>query len=110
MIDQWQWRPLWARQAEAIKSVEDDQVRHDGRASIRIEHIGKEDWSLNPETYGDKQPARLAVKEGDLLEVTAWVKLQGKGDAAVSVVTYDAAGKVVEWLYGARTIRETIFR
>jgi len=107
VIDRWQWQPLWARQADAIKSAADDQVRHNDQASIRIEHAGKEDWSLSPETYGDKQSARLAVKEGDLLEVTAWVRLQGKGDAAVSVVTYDAAGKVGEWLYGARPTRET---
>ena len=107
VIDHWHWWPLWARQADAIKSATDDHVRHDGRASIRIEHTGREDWSLGPETYGGNQPARLAVKEGDLLEVAAWVKLQGKGDAAVSVVTYDAAGKVADWLYGARLTRET---
>jgi hypothetical protein len=107
VIEQWQWRPLWARQAEAIKSATDDQVRHDGRASIRIEHTGQQDWSLAPDTCGDRQPARMAVKEGDLLEVAAWIKLQGKGNAAVSVTTYDAAGKAVEWLYGAQATRET---
>jgi hypothetical protein len=93
-IDQWQWHPLWSRQADAIKSATDDQVRHDGRASIRIEHTGKDDWSLAPDTYGDRQRARMAVQEGDLLEVIAWIKLQGKGDTAVSVTTYDTAGKV----------------
>jgi hypothetical protein len=107
VIDQWQWLPPWSRQAGAVKAVADDQVRHDGRASTRIEHTGVNDWSLTPLTYGDKQPSRLTVKEGDLLEVTAWVKLQGKGDAAVSVDTYDANDKIVEWLYGARPTRET---
>ncbi len=107
VIDRWHWLPLWARQADAVKSAIDDKVRHDGGPSLRIEHTGREDWSLSPDTCGDNQPARLAVKEDDLLEVRAWVKLQGKGDAAVSVVTYDAAGKVVQWLYGARFTQES---
>src|SRR5512133_3059656 len=61
VIDRWQWAPPWARQAGAAKSATDEQVRHDGRASIRIEYGGPDDWSLNPQTYGDGQRARLSV-------------------------------------------------
>jgi hypothetical protein len=107
VIDQWQWWPIWAREPNAAQYATDKDVLHEGRPSVRVVHAGKDDWALNPRSYGDNQPAHMAVKEGDLLEVSAWVKLQGKGDAAISVDIYDANEKIVQWLYGARYTKET---
>ena len=107
VIDQWQWRPIWARQAGAATTAADEDVRHADHASIRVEHTGTGDWSLQPQSSGTNQPGKFPVKEGDLLEVSAFVKVQGQGDAAVSVVTFDKQDKTVEWMYGVRSTRET---
>jgi hypothetical protein len=108
VVRQWQWQPLiWTRQPGAAKVAPDDNVPHDGRPSTRIEHTGANDWSLQPVSYGSGQPARFDVTEGDLLEVSAWIKSAGRGDAAVSVVTYNGRNEVVEWLFGARTTGAT---
>jgi hypothetical protein len=41
-------RRLWARDKAAATVVRDDQARHDGRATIRVDHTGAKDWSLEP--------------------------------------------------------------
>ena len=91
-------RRVWARDANSIQAAVDKQVRHDQKPSVRIEHRGKQDWSL-------ESKARVDVQEGDLLELAAWVKVQGQGEAGISVVTYGKDGKVVEWMFGSRSVR-----
>ncbi len=64
------WRKLWLREAGAGSAVVDTATRHSGSHAIRVEHRGKEDWSLEPE--GE----RLGVAFGDVYVLSAWVKTQ----------------------------------
>ncbi len=95
-VADWNWRPLWTRDTNAGSAVADEQVRHDGKTTLRIEHRGKADWSLEPER-------QFVVREGDLFELAVWLKVQGRGEAAVSVVTRDRDQQVLAWVYGLRT-------
>jgi hypothetical protein len=93
-----QWFPFWSREQGAGQATVDKAVAHDGRPTIRIEHRGKEDWSLSPK-------ARIAVEAGDLFELSAWLKIEGDGRAEVSAVTYAADGKVLDWSFGEQTLQ-----
>ncbi|MGE5612248.1 MAG: glycoside hydrolase [Bacillota bacterium] len=86
------WR-FWCRDKDAGSSV----ARQAG--VIRVEHKGRNDWSLAPDV-------QIPVKPGDLLELTADLKVQGQGDASVCFVTYDAANKPVSWTAGFRSVRQ----
>ena len=92
------WVAFWSRDAGAGQAVVDKAVVHDGRPAIRIEHRGKEDWSLS-------QKARVPVEAGDIWELTAWLKVEGPGEAVVSAVTYGSGGKALDWSFGERTVR-----
>jgi hypothetical protein len=50
-IGRWLWWPIWARDANSAQCTTDEKVRREGRASVRIEHTGKDDWALNPKSY-----------------------------------------------------------
>ncbi len=87
---------LWTRQPNAGKVAVDADVRPPGEGkgpSIRVEHRGARDWCLTSRQ-------RLKVAEGDILDLCAYLRLRGEGGAGISLVTYDAGGKVVEWMYG----------
>ncbi len=86
------WSPFWLREKDAGSAVLEANAR-DGRAAVRVEHRGTKDWSL-------ARP-KLQAAPGDILEISAWGKLQS-GSASLSVVTADAAGKTIEWIYGER--------
>ena len=94
------WHPLWTRQAKAgLVALDADQHPPNVPGpSIRVDHRGQNDWSL---TARD----RVKVGAGDVLELAAWLKVSGRGEGQISVVTYDAAGKVVQWLYALRSAR-----
>jgi hypothetical protein len=87
------WSQVWSRDANAARVRPDADVRHAAAASLRIEHTGNNDWSLTPET-------RLPAQAGDLLEASAWVRVQGKGHATVCFMLRTAAGAVVDWSAG----------
>ncbi len=89
------WHGLWARQKGAASVAVDGRARRDGRPTLRVEHTGREDWSLNA-------AERLAVRPGEVLEMSADLRLRGEGRAHLSFTTYDAGGKVVRWTHGAR--------
>jgi len=93
------WLPLWTRERGAGSSSLDTKVQREGNPSIRVEHRGARDWSLSARE-------RIPVREGDLLEIRAWVKVQGPGQGTIGVVTHDRSGKVLEWARGARSARE----
>jgi len=95
------WRPLWTREADAGTLTLESQFVHSGKKSVRIEYRGARDWSFEPDT-------RVPVNPGELFELTAWVKLtgQGGGSATLCVSTWDMRGKVQQWSYAARSIRE----
>ena len=92
------WHGLWTRETGMGKMAFDTAARHEGKQSVRVQHQGQKDWSLN-------SSKRLAVKHGDMFALQAWVKIEGKGTATVCVVLYDAGGKALIWTYGASTIR-----
>lgn len=91
---------FWVRDSSTGKAVVDTTERHGGAQAVRIEHTGEKDWSL----ACNKQ---LAVKPGEIYELSAWVRLQGKGNASLGVVTRDAAGKTMNWDHGGRSVHET---
>ncbi len=86
------WR-FWCRDKAAGSGI----TQQAGIA--RVEHKGRNDWSLTPDT-------QIPVKPGDLFELTADLKVQGEGDAGVCFVTYDAANKAVMWTAGFRPVRQ----
>ncbi|RKY05102.1 hypothetical protein DRP77_02000 [Candidatus Poribacteria bacterium] len=90
------WRDLWTRDPGVGRVALDDRTRHSGRFSARIDHEGERDWSLDPEISID-------VKPGDLFELEAWVRIEGKGRTTLCVVTYDEEGKVLKWVYAGRS-------
>ena len=94
------WLPFWGREAGAGKAVIDAANRHGQAQAARIEHAGGKDWSLS-------HRSQLAVKPGDVYEISAWVQLKGGGQASLGVVTRDANNQVVDWDYGGRSFHET---
>ena len=92
------WHPFWSRETGAGQAVVDKTVVHGGRPTIRIEHRGKDDWSLAPKS-------RVPVEAGDIFELSAWLKIDGDGRAEVSAVTYAADGKVLDWSFGERSLQ-----
>ena len=90
------WTELWTREPSRGQAVLDNQVRHGGNYSVRIEHKGAQDWSFSSEK-------RLDVKSGDLFTLQAWVKTEGPGSATIGVIAYDKNGKAVDWVLGGRT-------
>ena len=94
------WNQLWARDSGAVRAVIDPLEHHGGTHALRIEHTGQKDWSLS-------QPPHLDVQPGEIFELTAWVRVQGEGNAILSAVTRDASGTTINWAYGERTTRAT---
>ena len=93
------WNPLWTREQAAGSASVDRSISHDG-ASVRIEHRGEGDWSL--------EAARpVNVKTGEVYEYSGWMRVEGKGRAEISVVLRDAAGEVISWSYGSRSAHAT---
>jgi len=88
------WNPLWTRTPNAgtltLETAE-------GETRLRIEHHGSEDWSLSP-------TLRVPVQMGDRFRFSAWVAVEGDGNVSLSVVTYDDAGKVLDWSYAETTL------
>ncbi len=89
------WRPLWTRQEGTGTAAVDDKTLHNDHPCVRIDHTGQQDWGI-------VRRQGLAVATGDILEISAWIKLEGEGRAAIDMAAYDAAGKVVDWMLGAR--------
>lgn len=92
------WQQLWTRDANAGRVVIDTKVRHGGKASARIEHVGERDWSFSPNV-------KIAVAPGDIFTLRAWVKIRGTGSATICVITYGRNGKVLKWVYAAQSVR-----
>ena len=91
------WHPLWTREADKGRAVRDDATVGGGQAVIRIDHTGRQDWSL---THRD----RIPVTPGDIFVITGAVRLSGTGSATLCATLYDEAGKPLEWVYGGRTV------
>jgi hypothetical protein len=90
------WARAWSRMP-SVKAALDEQICREGKA-IRIEHTGAQDWSF-------AQEKRLAVKPGEIYELSGWLRTQGEGSAALSVTLYDARQQAVDWSFGRREVR-----
>jgi hypothetical protein len=87
------WSRVWSRNGKDAQASPDSTVRHAAALALRIEHTGAHDWSSTPEV-------KLPAKAGDLLEASAWVRVLGKGTAAVCFTLRDARGAAVAWSAG----------
>jgi len=95
------WRPLWTRDAKAGTLALDDTTAHAGKFSARIEHAGQQDWSLEP-------AFRVPVQAGEIFELEAWLKVQGRGGSVtLCVPTHDAQGNALNWSYGERSLHDS---
>jgi len=89
------WTGLWTREAKVGSAVLDGTDPHSGRSSLRVEHRGPKDWSFG-------QVSKLETEPGDLYEISGWVRSEGvRGQVTLSVIPYDAKGKVIAWFWGA---------
>jgi len=94
------WNSLWTRQRAAGSASLDRTISHDGGASVRIEHRGGDDWSLEPD-----RPVN--VKAGEVYQYSGWMRIEGRGRAEISVTLRDAAGEVISWSHGSRSSSAT---
>ncbi len=94
------WLALWTRNPGTGKTAFDTREKHSSTQSMRIEHTGDKDWSLS-------HAEQLNVVPGDIFALSGWVRLQGKGNASLGVITRDADGKVLDWNHGGKSTRET---
>lgn len=91
------WNRPWAREGEIRLDFDEEQPLA-GQVSARITASGNRDWSF-------QQSKPLAVRPGEIIELSAMAHVQGEGDAGVSVVLRDASGKVIDWTFGEALAR-----
>jgi len=87
------WSSFWSRTAGDGEASIDANTRRDGARSLKVVHRGGRDWSVG-------QVAPVPVNPGEILTIGGWIKADPASSAQLSVVTRDAAGKTVEWLFG----------
>jgi hypothetical protein len=93
------WGGLWTREPGAGRVALDDEIRHSGARSARIEHTGQMDWSFSPDLD-------FSVKAGEIFRLSTRLRIESEtGSAGVSVVTYDESAKVVNWLFAEHNLR-----
>ena len=93
------WSSLWTREPSVGELNCDRKITHGGEHSVRIEHRGLKDWSLN-------HSRTFNVRAGDIYELTGWINTTRKGSATICVITYDKDKKVLDWSYGGRRAKE----
>ncbi|MFQ6131868.1 MAG: glycoside hydrolase [Armatimonadota bacterium] len=90
------WARMWMREEGAGEAKVTGDA-HSGQRAILMSYTGARDWSLHLES-------EVSVEPGDILVMRAWTKAAGEGAASLSVVTMDAQGKTMEWIWGAGEI------
>ena len=91
------WRPFWSRQPGAGQAVVDHTIFRTGAAAARIEHLGTNDWSFEPDL-------RVSVQPGEILELEAWAKVEGQGSVSLCASTWTADNKNLSWSLGERSL------
>jgi len=86
------FQSFWSRDKNAVRAVVDEPAPRGGRPSIRVEHTGERDWC-------GTLAARPDVREGDVIELSAWLRCSRRGRAEISVITYAPGRKVMSWIY-----------
>ena len=89
------WKPLFTREPQTGQAESDRDQFHAGSGAAKITHTGQADWSFETN-------AQLPVVPGDLIELNAWVKIDGPGGVTLAASTWGADRKVVSWSFGAR--------
>lgn len=92
------WETLWTREPDVGRASIDNNIFKSGKCCARIEHIGKKDWSFN-------SSVKISVESGDLFELEAWVKIEGRGEASPGIVAYGENNKVLNWSLGKTSTR-----
>jgi hypothetical protein len=93
------WHPFWSRDA-AGTAVVDQDMNHGGHQAVRIEHTGKNDWSLSQQRWIDAKP-------GQIFELGGWVRVEGEGSATLCVTLRNEKQEVTDWSFAERTARAT---
>ena len=75
------WKPLFTREPQTGQAESDRDQFHAGSGAAKITHPGQADWSFETN-------ARLPVVPGDLIELNAWVKIDGPGDVTLAASTW----------------------
>lgn len=91
------WSKPWSR-TPGVKATLDDQVRHSGKAALRVEHANALDWSV-------AQEKRLDVTPGEIYELSGWLQAKGEGKVELSVALYDARQHALDWTFGGCELR-----
>ncbi len=91
------WSPFWTREPGAGTATLERKDCPSGRQCVRLSHTGSQDWSFSPEVSLDVAP-------GDVVELSAWVRHEGRGTFSLSAIAYDGQGRVVDWDYGGRPL------
>ena len=94
------WAPLWTHQPNTGTDIVDMAVPHGGKASLRVNYTGTQDWSVG-------QSENLPVQPGDILTLSGWIKGEGAGDVEISVVTHGADGATIDWLAAEENVGGT---
>ncbi len=94
------WKTLFTREPQTGQAELSREHTHTGMSAAKIVHTGVADWSFETGT-------RLAVVPGDLIELTAWTKIEGTGNLLLAASTWGANNKVISWSFGSRSSRVT---
>ncbi|MFN3685130.1 MAG: hypothetical protein ACK41F_14540, partial [Fimbriimonadaceae bacterium] len=90
------WGSVWSRDPSVISAVNDRTVTRAGRPTVRVDHTGRQDWSLS-------QLGEIRVRRGDIVEASVWIRVEGEGEAQLGFVSRGPDGAVREWIFGGRT-------
>ncbi|MBI5705584.1 MAG: hypothetical protein HZC36_01185 [Armatimonadetes bacterium] len=82
---------LWTREAGAGTLAQENGI-------YRVEHKGKQDWSLQADES-------FKIKPGDLIEVRAIGRREGNAEVAAAV--FDAKQEALDWMLGATLLSAT---
>lgn len=92
-----EWSLLWTRDANVGSAI----LEKVGNTNfVHIVHHGTKDWSFETRK-------KVVVNEGDLLELSGWLKVKGKGSAALCVSSWSKDGKNMGWVDGAHTVLQS---
>jgi hypothetical protein len=87
------WGNAWSREPGAL-TLERIGPGRTGGFCLEAVHTGAQDWCL-------WQTTPLAVSEGDIFELSGWIRTEGlSGGASYSVVLWDGAPQVMAWCFG----------
>ncbi len=90
------WRDFWSRNGEG-KALLDTPVAHPGGQTLRVEHPGREDWSV-------QQEASVQVEPEEIYELAGSLRVEGEGTGTLCVILYDRGKKALSWAFGERTV------